>query len=120
MSWSVTAKGLPSRVLQSIEVQIGAVAKNLEEIKAKEEHVIKAHLGGMMQFLSQHLSNSASNAHVEVTAVGHKSEGMIHEIELKIRHVEPPVEAKPAEDPASIDPASTDANGSPTDAQTHS
>lgn len=119
MFWSVTAKGLPSHVLQSIETQLGAVVKNLEEIKAKEEHVIKAHLGGMMQFLSQHLSNSASKAHVEVTAVGHKSEGMIHELGLKIRHVEPTVEAKPAEAPASTDPAPTDANGSSTDAEAH-
>ena len=112
MSWSVTAKGLPSRVLQSIETQLSAVAKNLEEIKAKEEHVIKAHLGGMLQFLSQHLSNSASEAHVEVTAVGHKSEGMIHELELKIRHVEPPVKVKPVEAPAA---AASEEAGAKTD-----
>lgn len=93
MTWSVTAKGAAMAVLASIEKQTEAVLKNLEEIKAKEEPIIKAHIKAFMQFLSAKLSNLGSESHVEVTAVGHKAEGMVHELDLKIRQVEPPVAA---------------------------
>jgi hypothetical protein len=95
MSWSITAKGAAGTVLQSLEAQIAAIKKNLEDEATKEWPIVKAHLEAMLQFLSGKLSNLGSAAHVEVTADGHKAEGMVHEMDLKIRHVElPKIEAE--------------------------
>jgi hypothetical protein len=95
MTWSITAKGAAGTVLQSLEAQIVAIKKNLEAEATKEWPIVKAHLEAMLQFLSGKLSNLGSAAHVEVTAVGHKTEGMVHELDLKIRHVElPKIEAE--------------------------
>lgn len=105
VSHSFTAKGAASAVLESIETQLKAIYKNLEETAAKEEPIIKAHLQALFHFLTQKLSNLGSKAHVEVTVIGHKAEGAVHEMDLKIRHLEPPVAVKPVEQPSGVPPA---------------
>jgi hypothetical protein len=95
MSWSITAKGAPSHVLESLDTQAKAIILNIEKNAEKDGNYIKTHLEALMHFFSSKLSNTGSAGHVEVTAVGHKAEGMVHELDLKIKHVEPPKAAEP-------------------------
>lgn len=89
MSWSFSFRGKASEVLQKIDEQITKEIRYAEEYWKKEAHIIRDHLHAFRQFLSVKLSNLGSSSLVSVEAWGHKSEGEVHQMEMRIRpHVE--------------------------------
>lgn len=106
-TYSISAKGSGSQVLESVETQLGAIYKNMEETKAKEAPLIRSHLSAMFHFLTQKLSSIGSAAHVSVTAIGSKVEDKAHQLQLTIKHVDPPEAPKPAEPEAPSAPANS-------------
>ena len=85
MSWSISASGKAKDVLEAIDKQIQAEIAYAEKWVADEVPIIRAHLNAFRQFLSAKLSNLGSTGGVEVTAWGHKAEGAVHNMEMRIK-----------------------------------